>query len=181
MKRIKQLMVAVLGTLAATWDRLTKPAGFALPNELALMNEHGVETLIINAGTAPVSSRYLLYKRGSGGANFCDICTASDLPMGISSDSPYQDADLVNVRRLGLRKGFEIGMAATAITIDHLVTPAAAGKVQDLSLISAGANYYVIGRCNKTVAALAEVSFVPCTPYLVTVASLGSWSLANPA
>ena len=57
MKRIKQLMVAVLGTLAATWDRLTKPAGFALPNELALMNEHGVETLIINAGTAPVSSR----------------------------------------------------------------------------------------------------------------------------
>ena len=181
MKKLRMQIAVLLGTLAAQWDRLTAPRGsVALGNELALMNEHGTETLIIQAGTAPVSSRYLLYKRGGGGANYADICTASDLPLGISSDSPYQDNDFVNIRRLGAKKGLEIGIASAAITIDHLVVPAAAGKVQDLTT-AAAASYYVIGRCNKTVAASAEVPFVPCTPYLVTVAGNGTISVAAPA
>src|ERR1035441_10071930 len=169
MKRMKQLLAALLGTVAATWDRLTA-RGVALPNELALMNEHGVETLIIQAGTAPVSSRYLVYKRGAGGANYCDLCGATDLPLGISSDSPYQDGDFANIRRLGAKHGLEIGIASGACTIDHLVVPGALGTVRDLSLATTGA-VYVIGRFNKTVATGAEVPFVPCTPFCVTVNS----------
>jgi hypothetical protein len=174
MKRIKYLLAALLGTVAATFDRLIHPQCIALPNELALMNEHGIETLMIQAGTSPVSGRYLLYKRGAGGQGYCDICTATDFPLGPSSDSPYQDGDFVNVRRLGVRPGFELGIPLAAITVDHLVVPAAAGKVQDITAVVANGTYWVVGRCLKTVAAGAiEVAYAPCVPYAVTVSNNG--------
>ena len=184
MKKFKSILAPLPGTLAAFLERRRRGVT-ALANDLGLMFEHGIETLLIEpaSGSLPVTSRYLIYKRGTTADNYCDVCTASDYPLGISSDSPYQAGDYVNIRRFGAKKGIEIGIAAAAITIDHLVYVTAAGKIADLTLATTG-TLWVIGRANKTVAATnstMECSFVPCTPYQITVNSLGSYSAVTPS
>ena len=174
MKRLTYWMTAVLGALAVTFERLTAPRrAVALPNELALITEHGVETLQIDPASGfPIARQYLLYMRGAAW-NYAILADGAHLPLGPSSDSPYQAGDLLSVRRLGLRKGSEIGVPSGAITIDHLVVSAAAGQVADLTLQGNG-TYWVVGRCLKTPAAGAtEFAYAPCTPYEITVSNGG--------
>ena len=184
MKKLKYTIAALLGTLAASFERPcrrdTGAPRFALANELGLMNDSGIETLQIDpAATLPIGSRYLVYERGSA-YNYGRIAGGVNVPLGVSSDSPYAVGDLFNVRRLGAKKGFELGIPAGAITQDHLVAvdPAGTGKVVDLTTQGNG-TYWVVGRCVKSVAATdIEVSYVPDIPYQVNNNN-GTWTYAG--
>lgn len=175
----------LLCTLIAFLERIFAPRkSVALANTLGQMNEHGIETLLIdpNSVALPVSSRYLVYQRGATGAGYADVAAGVNLPLGISSDSPYQVGDLVNIRRFHAKKGIELGIASGAITIDHLVYVVAGGKLADLTLAGNG-TYWVVGRASATIAATnttMEISFVPCTPYEITVSNGGgTYALAG--
>jgi hypothetical protein len=177
MKKMKFQIAIVLGSLFAFIDRLTAPRGaVALPNALGLINEHGIESLLLdlNSVAAPFPGRYLLVMRGATGYQYGDLCgggsTLAQMPLGPTSDSPYGVGDIMNVRRLGARPGLEMGIAAAAITIDHLVCATAAGKIADLTTIANG-TYWVVGRAVATIAATSstmECGYVPCNPYLLT-------------
>lgn len=124
MKKLKYTIAVLLGTLPAHFERLRRrDAGaprIALANELGLMNDGGIETLQIDpAATLPIGARYLVYERGSA-YNFGRIAGGVNVPLGVSSDSPFAVGDLFNVRRLGAKKGFELGVPAGAISQDHL-------------------------------------------------------------
>jgi hypothetical protein len=126
------------------------------------------------AQALPVATRRLVYERGAA-YNQGKVAAGVNLPLGISSDSPYAIGDLFDVRRFGAKKGFEIGVPGAAITMDNLVVVAkdGSGKLLDLTLQGNG-TYWVVGRCLKTVAATAtEVAFAPCTPYQITVSNGG--------
>lgn len=170
---MKQFSIKLAGRLAAFCDRLLTPAlAVALPNDLGAMFQNGIETLLIEPASTylPVSHRHLLYKRGATGAGYCDVCGVSDLPLGVSNDSPYAAGDYLNIRRFGAKKGIEIAIAAGAITVDALVCTAADGKVQQLSTAGSG-TFYVVGRAVVTLAATdptMEIAFIPCFPYSVT-------------
>ncbi len=178
MKKLKFHLASLLGTLLARFDRLTAPRNaVALPNSLGLLNENGIESLLVDPASAalPFGSRYLLIQRGASGYQYGDVCAggpAGPLPLGVSSDSPYQIGDMMNVRRLGARKGLElgIGVAGSAVTIDKLLVSAAGGKVQDISTLSVNGTYWVVGRAAATIAATSttmEIQFVPCVPFQI--------------
>jgi hypothetical protein len=155
--------------LLRAWDIRTAPAGAAaLANELGGMVDHGRETLQIDpATTFPVSSKYLIYKRGSS-QYYAAVADGVNLPLGASPDAPYQAGDFLDVERLGATRGTQLGLAAGAITIDDLVYSAANGLVGDLAMAGHG-SYWIIGRATKTVgAANTEVTYIPCFPYLLT-------------
>lgn len=166
----------------ALWlERMFAPPGaIGLANELGTMNEHGIENLALDPASvnAPVASRYLLYKRGATGKQYCDLAGAGDYPLGPSSDSPYATGDIVNIRRLGAKPGLEIGIgvANKACTIDNLVVGVAGGKIQDLTTVTTNAAFWVVGRAAQTIAATnstMEIGYVPCTPYQITVSNGG--------
>jgi hypothetical protein len=142
---------------------------------LGLMDEHGVESLLIDPGASvPVGSRYLLYERGSG-AQYCEVAAGVKPPLGPSSDSPYQSGDAVSIRRLGCRPGLELGIPGGAITIDHLVccNTDGSGKIVDLTTLGNG-TYWVVGRAVQTCAATdVECAYAPCYPYEITVSGGG--------
>lgn len=179
MKPLKLNTAALLGTLAARIERLThigtrvtRPSDvIALANELAAINDHGIETQQIDPASTnlPVGSRYLLYTRGATGSGYADICGVSTLPLGPSSDSPNATGDFLNIRRLGARPGLEIGIPATGFAVDDLVLTAANGKVQTFNAAANG-TYWVVGRAAKTTTANAtEIAYIPTTPYKITV------------
>jgi hypothetical protein len=172
---LERLMVPwlmAMEMLSSVWHRCW-PADnrIALANELATIDEHGIETQMIDPASAnlPVAQRYLLYSRGATGAGYVDLCAQNTLPLGPSSDSPYQIGDYVGIRRLGSRPGLEIGIPATAINVDDLVLTAAGGKVQAFTGAANG-TYYIVGRACKTTPATAiEVAYVPETPRKITM------------
>ena len=182
MKKLKIKIAIGLGTLLAYFDRLSAPrTAVALPNTLGLLNDNGIESLLVDPASSnlPFPSRYLLIQRGASGYQYGDVCAggaAGAYPLGISSDSPYAIGDVLNVRRLGNRNGLEVGIAtAAAITIDHLVYSAAGGKIADLTLAGNG-TYWVVGRAAATIAATnstLECPFAPCVPYQITVSGGG--------
>jgi hypothetical protein len=139
------------------------------------MDEHGVESLLIDPGaTVPVGNRYLLYERGSA-AQYCEVAGGAKPPLGPSSDSPYQSGDAVSIRRLGCRPGLELGIPGGAITIDHLVccNTDGSGKIVDLTTLGNG-TYWVVGRAVQTcVATDVECAYAPCYPYALTVSGGG--------
>lgn len=171
-------MKRLLHSIRHLFDPLP-PGGTTLANELGGMFEHGRETLQIDPATSlPVSSRYLIYKRGSS-QYYATIGDAASLPLGVSPDAPYQIGDFLDVERFGAGRGTQLGYSAGAITIDHLVGTAAGGQVQDVTAASNG-TYWVIGRATKTVTAAGqEITFVTTTPYQVTVTG-GVLSYATP-
>jgi len=176
MKKLKILIAGLLGSLLASVERLTAPRkSVALSNELGLFNEHGIETLQIDPAAAlPIGAKYLVYERGAA-YNYGRLAAGTNVPLGISSDSPYAIGDLFNVRRFGSKKGFELGIPGGAITQDHLVCVAkdGSGKLLDITLQGAG-DYWVVGRCLKTVAATAiEFAFEPRIPVQITTAGVG--------
>ncbi len=163
-------MAAMLGTLIARIVRRLAPRNnVALANQLGLMSEHGIETLIIDPDSSfPVATRYLLYERGSGGYYAAVAQAQNYMPLGPSSDSPYQAGDFVNIRRLGARKGFELGISYAAIGQDRLVVSAGNGLIADQTTIGAG-TWWVVGRAIDGVsAATMETSYIPCFPYSIT-------------
>jgi hypothetical protein len=181
MKKLKIQLALMLGTLCDLGERLFKAGRpVALANSLGLLNEHGIESLLIDPASTslPFTNRYLLIQRGASGYQYGDLCAggaSGALPLGITSDAAYAVNDVLNVRRLGARPGLEIGIAAAAITIDHLVYSAAGGKIADLTLAGNG-TYWVVGRAAATVAAnnsTMECPFVPDVPYQVTVSNGG--------
>lgn len=177
MKKIKLHFAALPGTFAARMERLFVPKrAVALANSgLALMGDHGIETLQIDPNaTLPITSKYLVYERGSA-YNYARIAGGVNAPLGVSSDSAYALGDFLNVRRFGAHKGFEIGIPGGAITIDHLVcvNTDGSGRIVDLTTLGNG-TYWVVGRCKESCLATdIEVAFVPCTPYQLTVSNGG--------
>lgn len=178
MKKVKIQFAILRGTLLALFDRLTKPAGsVALANNLALINDNGIESLIVDPASVnlPFSGRYLLIQRGASGYQYGDVCAGGAggaLPLGPSSDSPYAVGDILNVRRLGNRRGLEIGIgvAGKTVTIDKLLVSAAGGTVQDVSTLTVNGTYWVVGRAAATIAAAGstmEVQYVPCVPWQI--------------
>jgi len=188
MKKLKLQIAIGLGTLFAWKDRLFAPRNsVALANNLALINETGIESLFVDPATVnlPFPSRYLLIQRGGSGYQYGDVAQGVNCPLGVSSDSPYAIGDVLNVRRLGARPGLEIGLgiAAKTVTIDNLLVAAAGGTVQDASTITTNATYWVVGRAAATLSTTAstqEVQFIPCVPFKATYTS-GVWSMAAPA
>jgi hypothetical protein len=149
----------------------------ALPNTLGLINDNGIESLMVDPASVnlPFPGRYLLIKRGASGYQYGDLCNGGaggPLPLGPSSDSPYQIGDFLNVRRLGNRKGLEmgIGLAGSTVTIDKLLVSAAGGCVQDVTTLSVNGTYWVVGRAAAsltTTGSLMEVPYVPCVPWQI--------------
>jgi hypothetical protein len=158
-----------------------RPKGaVALANELGGMFAHGRQTLQIDPSiTLPVSSKYLVYERGST-LYYAKPTAGVNMPLGISPDAPYQIGDFLDIERFGASEGTQIGYSAGAITIDHFVGSAASGFVQDVTSAANG-TYWVIGRAIKTVTvANQEIGFLTCAPYQVTVTG-GVLSYAAPA
>ena len=178
MKKLKLQIAILLGTLVAWKDRLTAPRGsVALANNLALDNEHGIESLLVDPASVnlPFSSRYLVIQRGASGYQYGDVCAGGPggaYPLGVSSDSPYATGDVLNVRRFSARPGLEIaiGVAGKTVTIDKLLVSAAGGTVQDVTTLSVNGTYWVVGRSAANLATTGstqEVQFVPCEPYQI--------------
>jgi hypothetical protein len=158
-----------------------RPKGaIALANELGGMFDRGRETLQIDpAATIPVTSKYLVYERGSS-LYYAKPSAGVNMPLGVSPDAPYQIGDFLDVERFGASEGTQIGYSAGAVTIDHLVGSAAGGLVQDVTAAANG-TYWVIGRALKTVTvANQEISFLTVAPYQVTVTG-GVLAYAAPA
>ena len=166
------------------------PMSVALPNALGLINDNGIESLLVDPASVnlPFSGRYLLIQRGASGYQYGDVCAggpAGPLPLGPSSDSPYQVGDILNVRRLGNRRGLEIGIGAAGktVTIDKLLVSAASGCVQDVTTLSVNGTYWVVGRSAATIPAtgsLMEVPYVPCVPWQI-INTNGTFTVpANP-
>lgn len=180
MKKMKFQIALLLGTLLAKFDRLFAPKNaVALPNALGLINEHGIESLLLDPASSYATGnwpgRYYLVQRGASGYQYGDLATGGSnlaaAPIGVTPDAPYAAGDVIAVRRLGARPGYEIGIAAAAITIDHLLVSTSGGKVSDVATVANG-TYWVVGRAASTVAASSstmEVAYVPDVPYLITV------------
>jgi hypothetical protein len=165
------VLVAAASRRCFPWQRPDASAPFqpiALANQLGGVFEHGRETLQIDPSTTlPVSSKYLIYKRGSS-QYYAAIADGVNLPLGISPDAPYQLNDFLAVDRFGVIVGTQLGYSAGAVTIDDLVYSAANGLVGDLTTAGHG-TFWVIGRATNTVgAASQETTFIPCFPYQVT-------------
>jgi hypothetical protein len=177
---ITTAIVGLLAMLLTPWlrNRLrpVRRRPIALANMLGLINEHGIESLIVDpTASFPVATRYLLYERGATGAQYAQLAAGTNVPLGPSSDSPFQAGDIVNIRRLGVRPGLELGIPGSAITIDHLVVCAkdGSGKILDLTLQGNG-TFWVVGRATATVVATdIEVPYAPETPYQITVSGGG--------
>jgi hypothetical protein len=173
-------MKKMVSKLKLYWNAARHPGAVALGNELGGMFDHARETLQVDPSiTLPVSSKYLVYERGST-IHYAKPTAGVNMPLGISPDAPYQVGDFLDVERFGSSPGAQLGYSAGAITVDHLVGSAASGLVQDVTSAANG-TYWVIGRALKTVsAANQEISFLTCPPYEVTVAS-GVLSYGAPA
>jgi hypothetical protein len=163
---MKKLLNFLLPSFASFLGRKERP--IALANQLGGIFERGCETLEIDPSTTfPVSSKYLIYKRGSS-QYYAAIADGVNLPLGPSPDSPYQAGDFLDVERLGATVGTKLGFSTGAVTIDDLVYSAASGLVGDLTTAGHG-TFWVIGRAVNTVgAANLEITSIPCFPYQVT-------------
>jgi hypothetical protein len=184
MKKLQTILLSALASLrlraSALKNSVHPPGVLALANELGGLFDHARETLQIDPSVSfPVSSKYLVYERGST-LYYAKPTAGVNLPLGTSPDAPYQIGDFLDVERYGASAGTQLGYSAGAITIDHLVGSAAGGLVQDVTAAANG-TYWVIGRAIKTVAAAnQEISFLTCPPYQVTITS-GALAYAVPA
>lgn len=194
-RRMKAICDPLFRLVARLWsfiDRLCLQLRYggqahALTNALGLINESGIESLLLDTASAygggAWPGRYYLVQRGATGYQYGDLATGgSNLaasPIGVTPDAPYSTGDVMAVRRLGSRPGYEIGIAAGAVAIDHLLVSTAGGKVTDVATVANG-TYWVVGRAASIVAASSssmEVAYVPDVPYLITVTG---GTLTNP-
>jgi hypothetical protein len=113
----------------------------------------------------PFTSRYLLCKIGSD-ASHIDICTSSDVPLGVVPDmTPTTDVGgnltyPLPVNLFPVTNTTERLIAAGPVAVGQFVSPAPAGQVQ-LTPASTG-TYYVVGRALTT--ALAAGDMIEVSP-----------------
>jgi hypothetical protein len=174
------MKIPILSNLLSAARGVKPEPGIVLANELGGLFDNGRETLQIDPSiTLPVSSKYLIYERGSS-QYYAKPAGGVNLPLGISPDAAYQVGDFMDVERFGATRGTQLGLSAGAVAIDHLVGSATGGFVQDVTSAANG-TYWVVGRATKTVpGANLELTFTPCAPYQVTVTG-GVLSYAAPA
>lgn len=174
---ILSLLAIVLLLAAALWftiGRKSRWESFANNALIVNITAKGRDTVLADAS---FTSRYLIAKRGSTPGNI-NICTASDLPLGVVPDmTPTQDqanSDLsypLPIHYFGLNEDTERVIAAAAIAQDAFIVPAAAGQVKTLPT-SGGGTTYVIGKANTAAVAQGDqVEMIPCFPYLVAIPS----------
>jgi len=178
----------LLGTLFATIDRLFRPASAVpLANALGLWGAKA-ETLLLDPASAYNSGnvwpgRNLLVQRGATGYQYGDLSGGVNRPLGVTLDAPYSASDPFEIHILGAHPGLFIGIATGAVTIDHLLVSAAAGKVADITTLGNG-TYWVVGKAQATIAAnnsTMEISYTPCLPYQITVSNGGgTYALTAP-
>jgi hypothetical protein len=179
--------------LVAALRRFPRPRRpLALANALGLFGEK-TETLLLDPaslynavnpwpGVTSQATRFLLVQRGASGYQYGDLATGTALPLGVTPDAPLNASDPFAIIRFGAHPGLFLGVAATAVTIDHLVYATAKGQVADLSLAANG-TYWVVGRAAASLVAsadLGEIAYVPCTPYQLAVTTGVFTYPANP-
>ena len=185
MKQFRIHIAMLLGMLFAGFDRLFQPQTTPLANALGYINEHGIESLLIdpNSTKLPFSNRYLLVQRGATGYQYGDLCAGGAggaLPLGPTSDAPYAVNDVLMVRRLGARPGLELGIAVTgtAVTTDHLLASMANGQIQDISTVVGNGTYWIVGRAAAPTSATSstgETTYVPMDPFQLVLTG-SSWA-----
>ena len=186
MNKTKRLLSTVLAAVLGRFEPRHPRGSVALANAVALMFEHGRETLQIDpTNTLPATNKYLGYMRGStqyyaktwdGGSG------KTSFPLGISPDAPYQTGDFLTVGRFGATEGAQQGLSLGAITVDDWVYAAAGGLVGSCAQGNPG-TVWVIGKATATVtAASQEISFIPISPVLwtVTQAATNTYAVATP-
>ena len=79
-------------------------------------------------------------QRGASGYQYGDLSAGVNRPLGFTLDAPYNSSDPFQVWILGAHAGLAlgVGVAAAAITIDHLVVSAAGGRIQDITTLGNG-------------------------------------------
>ncbi|MEM9226569.1 MAG: capsid cement protein [Verrucomicrobiota bacterium] len=115
-----------------------------------------------------ISTRHLLGKQGTA-SNQIDVCDASDLPLGVITDTGSA-SDLVNVDLLGQAPATVLMVANQSISAGADVYAAASGKVTNRPV--AAGTYYMVGR------ALTEASGDGATFEVVPIAPLKSVVIA---
>jgi len=111
----------------------------------------GVKTYKVDAA---FSSRFLLAKVGSD-VDHVDVCGATDIPLGINTDSAAAAEEEVGIALFGAAEGTRRVVASAAITLGDMVVAAASGKVKTLP--GTTGTYYIIGRAIKAAAADGDV------------------------
>jgi len=152
-------LLAQLATLGARLARLRAPrsasrAAVPLPNALGLLNDHGIESLVVDPASTslPFPNRYLLNVRRLGA-------------------------------RPGLEMGIGVPATAITID-KLLVSAAAGCVQDVSTLGANNGTYWVVGRAAASLAptgSLMEVPYVPCEPWQI-INTGGTLTLpANPA
>lgn len=118
---------------------------------------------------AAITARYSLVKLGSDNSHIAVTAAATDIPLGICTDSTdVQTGDITKplaVNALGAVRGTQRGIAAGTIATGAFLVPAANGQVQTLP--AAAGSYYIVGRYVGAGATVGNyVEFTPCFPTL---------------
>lgn len=144
--------LAVVGLLAmATAKGKGKKCTIEFANVAEGTHCEGVKTYKTDAA---FSSRFLLVKVGSD-VDHIDVCGASDIPLGINTDSAAAAEEEVAIALFGAAEGTRRVVASAAITLGDMVVAAASGKVKTLP--GSAGTYYIIGRAIKAAAADGDV------------------------
>ena len=197
MKNKKSPFLTLLGTLVGiltapvllfrAFRARQQPPLVALANSLGLWGAKA-ETLLLDPASTYNSGnvwpgRNLLVQRGASGYQYGDLSGGANRPLGMTLDAPYNSGDPFEVQILGAHPGLFLGIATGAVTIDHLLVAAAAGKVTDITTLGNG-TYWVVGKAAATITATnstMEISYVPCLPYQITVSGGGgTYALTAP-
>ena len=151
---------------------------FATANAESNTGTHGgVDTKLADAA---FSYRHLLVKAGSD-ADHVDLCGASNLPLGVTSDQPAAAEDPVNVTLLGVARGTVRMTCGSAIAAQTDVYAAANGFVQ--ALPGTAGTYYRVGRTRAVAVIVSSGVYVaevePCLPEKVAVIATATGTAAT--
>lgn len=139
------LLVAAVAIIAFAWRRVNERNKFYMANIGEGVHEGGRDSLFADNAFA---TRYLVCKRGTD-AEHIDVCTASDVPLGVVNDQTISATDLstpLQVQYFGGALNVTIRLQGSgAIAVDTLLVPDSAGQVK--ALPAGAGTYYVIGRC----------------------------------
>ena len=128
---------------------------------------------ITRQAEAPITTRYLLGKKGTNPALQAVVAGAADIPDFVITDEAEVAGDPIGCAVLGNATGTVQLIAAAAIdaaAVNYLI-PAASGKVQPLPDPAAeAATFYVVGKPLTSAAADGDpLEVAHCTPFPITV------------
>ncbi|MDR1458578.1 MAG: DUF2190 family protein [Puniceicoccales bacterium] len=113
-----------------------------------------------------ITEKYTLVKIDDSDSVMVDICTNSDLPIGVATDEASA-GDIVNVALLGSADTIK-AIATEAISAGKLLMPAADGKITAIG--TEAGTYNCIGIALNSAIANGMVEVLSCVPtrYVVT-------------